>query len=113
LALGTPPDECEKRINMASHLEVDILHRAVLRCDIPAIKNLLAAGENPSAVDTDGMTPLHWAMYGGYTEAAELLLKAGADPNSRCGGATPLWHAEDDFGLTEMACLLRAYGAEK
>jgi ankyrin repeat protein len=91
----------------------DALHLAVLRCDIPKIKELLAARADPSAVDTDGMTPLHWAVYGGYLEAAQLLLKNGANPNIRCNGTTPLWHAEDDFGLTEIAALLRSYGATK
>lgn len=91
----------------------DALHVAVLRCDIRAVKELLAKGYSPSAVDPGGMTPLHWAVYGGHVEAAELLLKAGANPNMRCNGTTPLWHAEDDFGLPEMAALLRAYGAIK
>jgi ankyrin repeat protein len=59
------------------------------------------------------MTPLHWAVYGGYVEVAELLLGAGADPNIRCSGTTPLWHAEDDFGMTEMAALLRSVKARK
>jgi ankyrin repeat protein len=89
------------------------LRLAVLRCDIRAVRQLLAAGSDPSAIDTDGMTPLHWAVYGGYVEIAELLLKAGTDPNIRCSGTTPLWHAEDDFGLTEMAVLLRSYNAQK
>jgi ankyrin repeat protein len=96
---------CEKR--------PDALHLAVLRCDIPQIKELLAEGANPSYVDTDGMTALHWAVYGGYIEAVRLLLKAGANPNIRCLGTTPLWHAEDDFGLTDIAALLRSYGATK
>jgi ankyrin repeat protein len=52
------------------------LHRAVLKCDIPAIQSLLDAGADPSAIDMDGMTPLHWAVYGGYVEVAELLLRA-------------------------------------
>jgi ankyrin repeat protein len=98
---------------MVSRTKPDALHLAVLQCDISAIKELLVAGCDPSAVDTDGMTALHWAVYGGYLEAAELLLKSGADPNIRCCGTTPLWHAEDDFGLTEMASLLRTYGAKK
>jgi ankyrin repeat protein len=96
-----------------THAKPDDLHRAVLRCDIPAIKTLLAAGHNPSATDTDGMTPLHWAVYEGYVEVAELLLRAGTDPNIRCWGTTPLWHAEDDFGMAEMATLLRSFKATK
>jgi len=30
-----------------------------------------------------------------------------------CDGTTALWQAEDDFGLTEIAALLRSYGAQK
>ena len=42
--------------------------------------------------------------------AVEALLDAGADPNLRSNGVTPLWQAEDDFGMTEIAQLLRNHG---
>jgi hypothetical protein len=44
-----------------------------------------------------------------------LLLEAGADPNhpeEGCAVETPLWYAAEDFGLLEVARLLRHYGAE-
>ena len=60
------------------------------------------------------MTPLLYAVFVGDTKEAERLLQEGADPNQPSGsGETPLWHAEDDFGLHEMAALLRRYGARK
>ena len=49
------------------------LHLAVLRCDIPKIKELLAARSDPSAVDTDGMTPLHWAVYVAFSWSRRSL----------------------------------------
>jgi ankyrin repeat protein len=62
--------------------------------------------------DESGMTPLLWAIFRGDTEKVRALLAAGADPNRRSRtGDSPLWHAEDDFGLTDIAALLRQYGA--
>src|SRR5260370_36475597 len=60
------------------------------------------------AWDANGMTPLLNAVFVGDTEKVQRLLEMGADPNrpSNIGG-TPLWHAEDDFGLIEIAKLLR------
>ncbi|MGB2997176.1 MAG: ankyrin repeat domain-containing protein, partial [Phycisphaerae bacterium] len=30
-----------------------------------------------------GRTPLHWAMLGGHSDVAELLIARGADPNAK------------------------------
>ena len=63
------------------------------------------------------MTPLLYAVYRGDLEAVRILLELGADPNfNPCPkdfSHVPLWHAEDDFGLWEIARLLRSFGATK
>ena len=88
------------------------LHDAVLRADAEEVARLLKAGADPNAADSSGMTPLIWAVYGGYAEIAELLCEAGADVERRAStGGTALWHAEDDFGLEGVALVLRRFGA--
>jgi len=89
------------------------LVESVLRSDIAAIKQSIASGANLNELDEE-MTPLLWAIFRGDIEAVRLLLESGADPNVRPNPSdSPLWHAEDDFGLTAIAELLRAYGATK
>ena len=86
---------------------------AVLRSDIAAIKKAIPSGDDLNELD-GGMTPLLWAVFRGDIDAVQLLLKSGADPNVRPNPSdSALWHAEDDFGLTEVAELLKAYGATK
>ena len=88
------------------------LHRAVQRAGEREVAALLDAGANPDLPDDLGMTPLLWAVYGGYANITELLCRAGADVNLRgSNGETALWHAEDDFGLWEVAAVLRRHGA--
>jgi uncharacterized protein len=90
------------------------LHDAAQRADVGDVTRLLAAGVDPNELDDQGMTPLHWAVYGGYEDVTEALLKGGADPDLRSWqGTTALWHAEDDFGLFTIADRLRRYGATK
>ncbi len=62
--------------------------------------------------DANGMTPLLNAIFIGDKEKVQRLLEMGADPNRPSStGETPLWHAEDDFGLVEIARVLRQHGA--
>jgi ankyrin repeat protein len=68
------------------------------------------------AYDSYGMTRLIHAVYEGNLAKVEALLVQGADcnkPQRDDPTATPLWHAEDDFGLTDIAALLRRHGARK
>jgi ankyrin repeat protein len=91
------------------------LVEAVLRPDIPAVKEAIASGADLNELDSCyRITPLLWAIFRGDIEAVRLLSESGADPNVRPNPAdSPLWHAEDDFGLTDIAELLKAYGAKK
>jgi ankyrin repeat protein len=89
---------------------------------------LLARGANVNAATQGGLTPLHWAVMGSAEEAifaswerrqgadhagvAKLLLQAGATVDARAGpGETPL-HIATRGGLTDMAELLLAHGAD-
>jgi ankyrin repeat protein len=88
------------------------LHHAVLRSDAAEAERLLAGGAAPSEFDDLGCTPLHWAVFRGGYECAELLLRYRADVNAISDdGVSPLWRAED-FGLDNIAALLRSYGGK-
>jgi len=64
--------------------------------------------------DEHGMTPLLSAVMIGSVDRVRTLLEQGADPNCTASdGTTALWLAEDDFGLTEVAQVLRQFGATK
>jgi ankyrin repeat protein len=85
---------------------------AVLRSDLDAMAQAIAAGGDVNELQ-DKMTPLLWAIYRGDIDAVRLLLESGADPNVRPNpDDSPLWYAEENFGLLDIADLLKSYGAK-
>ena len=80
--------------------------------NIEAVKQHLAAGADVNAKDEDGETPLHYTVYKGHKEIAELLIEKGADVDAgNSFGSTPLHNAAID-GHTEIVELLIAKGAD-
>jgi ankyrin repeat protein len=78
------------------------------------MRELIASGVDLNEFDGLEMTPLLWAIMRGDIDAVRILLESGADPNAKpYPDDSPLWSAEDDFGLLDIAALLRSYGATK
>lgn len=93
-------------------MEKYLLHEKVLEADIGGINSLISEGADLNELDTLGHSSLHWAVFGGYYDVVECLLKAGANPNVLSGdGVTPKWRAQD-FGLTKIEELLTQYGGK-
>src|SRR5262245_47461736 len=80
------------------------------------LKALVAAGADLDQYDAIGLTPLLVVVFRGHADAAELLLRHGADPNRSHRWdptSTPLWHAsEEDFGLHDVEAVLLRFGAK-
>ena len=65
----------------ASSSSGDAILRAVQNDDAAAVARLVRERANVNAREQDGATALAWAAMRSNIAVAELLLKAGADPN--------------------------------
>jgi len=59
------------------------IHAAARQGDIEAVKQHLAAGADVNAIDHEGNTPLHHAVYNDQTEIIRLLIDKGAEVNGK------------------------------
>ena len=77
--------------------------------------SLLGAGLDSAAKAADPNTTITYqTSSGGYANVVEKLLMAGANPNiGTQQDESPLWLAEDNFGLDDVAVILRRFGAQK
>ncbi len=105
--------------DMVAHVLVsrpsDSLVLAVGAMDLPAMRQALQLGANPTQTLSDGSTPMHqFARMGekGF-EAAKLFLAAGASPNATDdGGNTPLSELINEKAHIPFIELLMEAGAD-
>lgn len=65
--------------------ECSLLRVAIMNHDLDTVRLLLLFGADSNAKDKDSFTPLFAATEASFFEAAQLLLKYGADPNLSAG----------------------------
>jgi ankyrin repeat protein len=62
-------------------MSTDLLISAVIANDWTAVEKLLSRTKNPNCcLDSDQITPLHFAAQHNAHQSAKILLKFGADP---------------------------------
>ena len=82
---------------------------AAARGDIAAVRALIAQKADVNAPQADGATALHWAVFKGNKEIADMLLRAGANPKAaNREGSTPLWLASVNGDAAMIEALLTA-----
>jgi len=96
-------------IVLAASLQAATLSEAVQAGDRDTVRKLVQAKADVSAVEADGMTPLHWAVRSNDVEISVLLLRAGANAKAATrNGITPLWLAVMNRNAEMTATLLKA-----
>jgi hypothetical protein len=112
--VGKAPDlgAFEYDPNEASDRYVKMLHQAVRDHDVKQIEQLLAQGEGIDEKDWLGYTPLHWAVYFGYSDLVELLISKGADLNIQSDTGRYALEIARAMAYPELEVLLRKLGAK-
>ncbi|KAJ9552998.1 hypothetical protein OSB04_017043 [Centaurea solstitialis] len=77
-----------------NELKLDAIHGFAREGDMENLLKCVEGGASVDAKDSEGRTPLHWAVDRGHLEVAELLLNKNADVNIKDNeGQTPLHYA--------------------
>ncbi|PWA85036.1 Acyl-CoA-binding protein, ACBP [Artemisia annua] len=77
-----------------NELKLDAIHDFAREGDMENLLRCVEAGISVDAKDSEGRTPLHWAVDRGHIDVAELLLNRNADVNLQDNdGQTPLHYA--------------------
>ncbi|KAK4303667.1 hypothetical protein Pmani_024337 [Petrolisthes manimaculis] len=79
---------------------------------IDELKFLLQCGANVKDSVTQGLTPLHYAVWQRYPEAAEFLISEGCDINARDEIGYTALHLSAEHGYTEMMKVLLKHNAQ-
>lgn len=101
------PSEC-----IANPLQRELADAIIRLQSLDEIRILLACGAKVNEPVTQGLRPLHYAVWQRYTEAAQLLLVRGADIDAtdECGYSA--LHLAAEHGYFDLVKLLLEQGAK-
>lgn len=106
-AISDMPVEC-----LANPLQRQLADAIIRLQPLDEIRILLACGARPNESVTQGLRPLHYAVWQKYTSAVQLLLVRGADIDAtdECGYSA--LHLAAEHGNMDIVKLLLKYGAK-
>lgn len=101
------PSEC-----IANPLQRELADAIIRLQSLDEIRILLACGAKANEPVTQGLRPLHYAVWQRYTEAAQLLLVRGADIDAtdECGYSA--LHLAAEHGYLDLVKVLLEHGAK-
>ncbi|XP_068239350.1 ankyrin-1-like isoform X3 [Palaemon carinicauda] len=100
---------CEER---HTTIQRELADAIVRLAPIEELKILLQCGANVKDPVTQGLTPLHYAVWQRYPEAAEFLIAEGCDINARDEIGYTALHLSAEHGYTEMMQVLLKHNAQ-
>lgn len=99
--------DCKKIVDKQK--QQNALHYAAIKGDTTAIELLLQNGFDINSTDSDGNTPLYFAIIHPFPDCLKLLLDKGAKPNTQNSkGVTPLHFATKKSNTFAMELLMKA-----
>lgn len=101
------PTEC-----ISNPLQRELADSIIRMQSLDEIRILLACGAKPNDAVTQGLRPLHYAIWQKYTDAAQLLIVRGADIDAtdECGYSA--LHLAAEHGYLDLVKLLIKAGAK-
>ena len=80
--------------------------------DLQACADLIVAGADVNAKDSNGLTPLNQALHYGYFEVSKYLLEQGTKMNAVSALGWSHLHFSAAYGFIDLSELLLTYGAD-
>ncbi|XP_071441902.1 ankyrin repeat and SOCS box protein 16-like [Hetaerina americana] len=100
------PTEC-----ITNPLQRELADSIVRMAPLDDIRILLACGAKANGPVTQGLHPLHYAVWQHYSEAVKLLLTRGADVDARDDCGYSALHLAAEHGSGDLVALLIEHGA--